>query len=236
MSAWFSCDDVAAQLNPLVGLSCRGVRSAERNFELVRNLVETSAFDGQPAGFGIADGVADPSGRIAHRRHHVELWQPPVVDNPRRIDKFLGPSHGFILFDPNTEEPCIEGGGGGGVEVVVVCGPPKCAAQVRQLDGEPFVGFPLTWPVPQGHDIGLPTREVSGVRAAGVIGFIGLCKLLFGELANGFQHRESGPSRRRVGHQKGLSHKRIEDIKRGELVVETGHRACTGEVKAACEH
>ena len=42
------------------GLSHRGVRSAEPNFELERNLVEPPAIDGQPAGFGIADGVIGP--------------------------------------------------------------------------------------------------------------------------------------------------------------------------------
>ncbi|WP_457148945.1 hypothetical protein [Mycobacterium sp. URHB0021] len=153
------------------------------------------AFDGRPAGFGIADGVVDPSARIAHRRHHVDLRQTPVVDSPRGIDEFLGPTHGFVLFIPDAEKPCVADDVGGGVEVVAVCGPPECTAQIRELDSQPFVGLPLAGPVPQRHDIGTPTGEVSGVCAARLIAPTGLDKLLPGELTDGLQHREPGSSR-----------------------------------------
>jgi hypothetical protein len=48
---------------------------------------ETSAFDGYQAGFGIADGVVDPSGRKALGGHHVELRQPAVLDGLRGFDE-----------------------------------------------------------------------------------------------------------------------------------------------------
>ena len=38
-------------------------------------------------GFGIADGVVDPSGRKALGGHHAELRQPAVVDGLRGFDE-----------------------------------------------------------------------------------------------------------------------------------------------------
>src|SRR5271165_2998998 len=120
MSAWVSCDHVAAQLGPPLGLTFRDVRDAERGFGFVRDLVETSAVDGQPAGLAVAEGVLEPSGRIALRGHRVELRQPPMVDGPRRFDELLCPRDGLVLYDPGTEECRVGGDGGGGVEIPVV--------------------------------------------------------------------------------------------------------------------
>ena len=52
MSVRPSCDHVAAQLDPPLGLTYRDVRNTERRFKLVRDLVETAAFDGYQAGNG----------------------------------------------------------------------------------------------------------------------------------------------------------------------------------------
>jgi hypothetical protein len=65
MSVRPSCDHVAAQLDPPFGRTYRDVRTTERRFKRVRYLVETSAFDGYQAGFGVADGVVGASGRKA---------------------------------------------------------------------------------------------------------------------------------------------------------------------------
>jgi|SRR6478672_11691562 len=67
------------------GRTYRDVRTTERRFKLARDLVETSAFDA--TGFGIADGVVDPSGRKALGGHHAELRQPAVVDGLRGFDE-----------------------------------------------------------------------------------------------------------------------------------------------------
>ena len=87
MSVRPSCDHVAAQLDPPFGRTYCDVRTTERRFKLVRDLVETSASDGFQAGFGIADGVVDPSGRKALGGHHVELRQPAVLDGLRGFDE-----------------------------------------------------------------------------------------------------------------------------------------------------
>ena len=87
MSVRPSCDHVAAQLDPPFGRTYCDVRTTERRFKLVRDLVETTASDGFQAGFGIADGVVDPSGRKALGGHHVELRQPAVLDGLRGFDE-----------------------------------------------------------------------------------------------------------------------------------------------------
>ena len=109
MSAGFSGNDVAAQLNHPVRCTYRDVRTTERDFELVRNLVEMAAFDGSLGSLGIADGFVDTAGGIALGGQYVELCQPSMADDPRRFDEFLGPPDGLVLFDPNTEEPRIAG-------------------------------------------------------------------------------------------------------------------------------
>ena len=79
------------------------------------------------------------------------------------------------------------------IEVAVVGSPPKRRAQVGQLDGEPGVGLTLAGAVPQGEDVGFAPGEVAGMRGTHLSGLAMGGELLLGELADRFQHRESGP-------------------------------------------
>ena len=81
----------------------------------------------------------------------------------------------------------------------MVGGPPECGAQIRQLEGEPGVGFALARTVPERHDVRLPRGEVTRMRVADRIGLPENHELFLGELTNGFQQREASPRGRSVG-------------------------------------
>src|SRR5258707_6411419 len=93
-------DHVAAQLKPLLGRTSPDVRATQPAFEVIRNRVETPAVDGEPAGLCITEGVVEPAGRAALRRHRVELRQPMVVDRTCRLDKPLAPRDGVPPLNP----------------------------------------------------------------------------------------------------------------------------------------
>ena len=88
------------------------------------------------------------------------------------------------------------------VEILMVGGPSKGSAEIRQLEREPVIGLPLSTAVPQGEHVGFLPREIVGVRGAELVGLTRSHELFFGELSDGFEHRESGPLRRPVGDQK----------------------------------
>ena len=111
----------------------------------------------------------------------------------RGFDEFFGPCDCFVLFDSCSEECRADGDRRSGVEVVVLGGPPECDTQVCKFGGEPVVGVTLTRAVPQLQYIGFAPGEVVGVRGACLVGFAVVRQLFFGELPNGFQHREPGP-------------------------------------------
>ena len=151
------------------------------------------------------------------------------------FDELLGPCRRLVLLDQGPEESRVYGDGGGGVEVTAVGGPPERGAKVRKLAGEPVVGLALPRTVPQRDHIGFAVREVSRVRIACLLGQAIGGELIFGELADGLQHREPGSPRRPVGNQKRLAHQGIEQVQGGELFLGAGHRTRARQVEAARE-
>ena len=92
------CDYVAAELDRQLGPTLRGVHTAEHGFGSSRTSSKHSLLL-DAAGLAVAEGVIDPPGHIALRRHYVELRQPPMFDGPCGFDKLLGPRDRLVLFD-----------------------------------------------------------------------------------------------------------------------------------------
>ena len=110
------------------------------------------------------------------------------------------------------------------------------------LGGGPIPPAPSRPPqlraVPLGDDIVFTSREVAGVCGADLIGVARGGEHLLGELRNGFQHREPGPTRRPVGNQKRLADQGIQQIEHRVVVgyIESGNRASAFKVESAREH
>ena len=105
----------------------------------------------------------------------------------------------------------------------MVGGPPKCGTQIGEFHGEPRVCLALAGAVPQRQDLRLTAGEVARMRRAGRGNIAASDQLIFGELANRFQHRIPGMPRRPVGDEKRLAHQGVEQIQNRELVV--NHRS-----------
>src|ERR1700756_4493145 len=142
-----------------------------------------------------------------------------MVDSAGGLDELLGPGYRLIIADHLAEKHRVSGDGGGGVEVAVVGGPPECGAQIGQLESEPVVGLTLAGAVPQGQDVGFASGEVPRVCGPNLGGFATGDELVLGELADRLQHRKPGPPRRPVSHQQRLTHKSVEYLEDGVLVV-----------------
>jgi hypothetical protein len=141
-------DHLAAQRCPLLWLADRGVERSNRTFEIKRNLVVTTAFDGCFGSRYVSGRIVHSPGVIARRCKEVELCPTPVVDFFRRTNELFGPAEWFMLFDAHTDKRRVDGDGCGAVEIAVVGGPPERGAQVRQFETEPGVGLALAWTVP----------------------------------------------------------------------------------------
>ena len=123
----------AAQLGQPLGLPEGCVYSSKRGFEAARQRLAAPGENDLP-GVAIADSRLDPSGRVAHRRHHVQERQPRVIDRAGGLDQLFSPGDRLIGLDHSAEQPRTGGDGGGDIKIAVVGGPPECGAQIGQLD------------------------------------------------------------------------------------------------------
>ena len=116
-----------------------------------------------------------------------------MVDGAGGLDQLFGPGYGFVVLEKRAEKRCIRRDGGGRVQVAMIGSPPKCRAQIGQLDREPVVRLALARAVPQVHDVGFPSGEVARVGGPNLGCFAAGDELFLGELADRFQHRIPGP-------------------------------------------
>ena len=78
-----------APLDPSFGLTDEQVHTAKPALDAERHLVAATA-DHPPASVAVADGLLDPSGHPALRRHHVQGGEPGVVDGAGGLDELFG--------------------------------------------------------------------------------------------------------------------------------------------------
>ena len=201
-----ACELGAAPLGQPLGVPDGEVGSSKQRFAAVRQRLAAPA-ENDLACVAVADSRLDPSGRVALRCNRVQERQPRVVDGAGGLDQLFSPGDRLKGLDPpHAEQPRIGGEGGGDIQIAVVCGPSKRGAQIGQLYREPVVGIPLVGAVPQGQDVGFASGEVAGVGGPNLRCFAAGNQLFLGELADRFQHRKPGPSRRPVSDQQRLAH------------------------------
>lgn len=175
---------------PPVGQTGRYVRTAEACLTVQRESVEAVVADQLQTAFAVADRVVGPANPTALAGNDVQRRKLSMADSLRRFDELLRPGGRFVLFDKWSDE-CVFGDGGGSVEVTTVGGPPKRCAEVRKVAGKPVIGLALPRTVPQRDDIGFQAGEESRVRIAGCLRKTIGDELIFGELPDRLQHRES---------------------------------------------
>src|ERR1700682_5015775 len=144
----------ATPLNRSLGLAEIYVRAAEPAFRAERQITAATVYHALGS-VAVVNSLLDPSQQMAPRRHRIQERKPGMVDGPGGLDKFFGPSDGFVIFDQIAEKRRVGRDGSGCVEIAMVCCPPKRGAQIGQLDSEPVVSLPLAGGVPQGHDVWL---------------------------------------------------------------------------------